>query len=291
LDVDASRRVIGRIAAQIGQSVEDSAYSICNLANELMIKAIHEITVSEGLDPRESALVAGGGAAGLNIMPIAREVGCDRIIVPKVAGALSASGMQFSDIVTERSISSVTLSDSFNFDAVNGALLKIEEDLTAFANDLEGQGRDEFKIQFFVEARYQSQVWELDVPIPVERFKNQTDVEALVETFHQVHDRVFAVRDEGSHVECINWKGMLTVPLPHPNVQSPAIAEATVATPYTTRTAYFGDGGVETPIYRDLAAGSQISGPAVIQEPTTTIVIYPGMSARVSGGDNFILEL
>lgn len=291
LDVDAAREAVGRIAEQIGLSVEDTAFSIYNLANELMIKAIHEITVSEGFDPRESALVAGGGAAGLNIMPIAREVGCDRVVVPKVASALSASGMQFSDIVTERSISSVTLSDHFNFDGVNEALLSIEDGLTEFAKGLEGEVRDKFKIEFFVEARYQSQVWELDVPMPVERFRNQKDVDALVEAFHQVHDRVFAVRDEGSLVECLNWKGMLTVFLPSPKTGSSEAVVAAPGTPYSTRTAYFGEGAVDTPIYRDLPKGATIKGPAIIQEPTTTIVIYPGMSARVTGADNFILEI
>ncbi|NQV20651.1 MAG: hydantoinase/oxoprolinase family protein, partial [Rhodospirillales bacterium] len=291
LDVDAAREAVGRIAEQIGLSVEDTAFSIYNLANELMIKAIHEITVSEGFDPRESALVAGGGAAGLNIMPIAREVGCDRVVVPKVASALSASGMQFSDIVTERSISSVTLSDHFNFDGVNEALLSIEEGLTQFAKGLEGEGRDKFKIEFFVEARYQSQVWELDVPMPVERFRSQKDVDALVEAFHQVHDRVFAVRDEGSLVECLNWKGMLTVFLPSPKIGSSEAVVAAPGTPYSTRTAYFGEGAVDTPIYRDLPKGATIKGPAIIQEPTTTIVVYPGMSARVTGADNFILEI
>ncbi len=291
LDVDAARRVVGRIAEQIGQSVEQAAFSICNLANELMIKAIHEITVSEGFDPRESALVAGGGAAGLSIMPIAREVGCDQIVVPKVASALSASGMQFSDIVTERSISSVTLSDQFRFDAVNNALLSIEEELTEFAGSLKGKGLDTFKIEYFVEARYQSQVWELDVPLPDERFREQEDVDALIEAFHQVHDRVFAVRDEGSLVECLNWKGMLTVHLQSPAVGSADVTAEVPGESHATRTAYFGDGGVETPIYRDLPKGARVSGPAIIQEPTTTIVVYPGMSARVTGGDNFVLEL
>lgn len=291
LDAEAAHRVVGRIAEQIGQTVEQAAFSICNLANELMIKAIHEITVSEGFDPRECALVAGGGAAGLTIMPIAREVGCARVIVPKVASALSASGMQFSDIMTERSISSVTISDRFSFDAVNNALLGIKKELMEFADLLKDKGLDTFKIEYFVEARYQSQVWELDVPLPRERFDGQEDVDALVEAFHQVHDRVFAVRDEGSLVECLNWKGMLTVRLPSPRIESPEVPSAQQGKPHATRSAYFGDGPVETPVYRDLAAGATVTGPAIIQEPTTTIVVYPGMSARVTGGGNFILDL
>ena len=57
-----------------------------------MVAAIKEITVNEGVDPRESVLVAGGGAAGLNIVAIARELGCRRVLVPRTAGALSAFG-------------------------------------------------------------------------------------------------------------------------------------------------------------------------------------------------------
>ncbi len=113
----------------------------------------------------------------------------------------------------------------------------------------------------------------------------------MVEAFHQVHDRVFAVRDEGSLVECLNWKGMLTVHLQSPRTESPGVPAAAEGKPHTVRKAYFGDGAVETPIYRDLEKGATIAGPAIIQEPTTTIVVYPGMSARVTGGDNFILEL
>ena len=72
------------------------------IANELMIKAIQEITVSEGVNPRDSVIIAGGGAAGMNIMPIARELGCATVILPKTASAMSACGMQFSDIVFEQ---------------------------------------------------------------------------------------------------------------------------------------------------------------------------------------------
>jgi N-methylhydantoinase A len=76
LDIKAAARVIKRLAEQLGQSSDRLAASIMAIANELMIKAIGEITVNEGLNPRESVIVAGGGAAGFNIMPIARELGC-----------------------------------------------------------------------------------------------------------------------------------------------------------------------------------------------------------------------
>ena len=124
LDAAAAHRVIEKLAQKIGRSVPDTAFAIITIANELMIKAIHEITVSEGVNPRESVIVAGGGAAGLNIMPIARELGCSTTILPKTASAMSACGMQYSDIVFEQTRSRVTMSGSFDLDGVNTALTR-----------------------------------------------------------------------------------------------------------------------------------------------------------------------
>src|SRR5258707_12361330 len=117
-DIPGARQAIGTVANRIGRAVEETAWNILNLATELMIKAIQEITIAEGVNPRESTIVAGGGAAGINILPIAQELGCERVILPKVASALSASGMQFADIVKEETPSLVTTSDRFSLAGV-----------------------------------------------------------------------------------------------------------------------------------------------------------------------------
>ena len=85
----------------MGIEPDAAASAILTLANELMVAAIKEITVNEGVDPRESVVIAGGGAAGLNIVAIARELGCGRVLVPRTAGALSAFGAQHSDMIME----------------------------------------------------------------------------------------------------------------------------------------------------------------------------------------------
>ena len=293
LDVEAARRVIETIAAGIGGSIEEAADAIMNLASEYMIKAIHDITVTEGFNPAESALVAGGGAAGLNIMPIAAELGCTSVILPKTASALSACGMQFSDIIAEHSASKVTLSGNFNYDGVNHALQAIDDELGRFVKTLESRGLADSSVEYFLEARYLFQVWELDVPIGIQRFRGQEDVDALVAAFHEVHERVFAVRDKDSQVECLNWKGRARVRLPHPPEMVAAIETSVDNAPVAHRSAYFGAvGRVETPIYHGnaLCRGAHIAGPAIIEEPTTTLVVYPGMSARLSDADNYLLE-
>ena len=294
LDVAAAEAAISRLGERINQGSQQAAFSILSLANELMIKAIHEITVAEGFNPRESVLVAGGGAAGLTVMPIAEELGCERIVLPRTAGALSACGMQFSDVVSEHTFSKVTQSVGFDFDGVNAVLDQIERELDDFRRGLEKRGLKDFKQELFVEARYAGQVWELDTPLPCERFGQESDVEKLVETFHMVHERVFAVRDEGSVLECVNWKGRITAGLDREPVQADLVAERPAGEPYRSRQVYFGDkDAMSTPIFRgsDLARGTTVCGPAIIEEPTTTIVVYPGMSATISGAGNYLLNL
>jgi N-methylhydantoinase A len=295
LDAEASKRAILKIAEPLGISVERAAYAIMTLASEHMIKAIREITINEGVNPRESVVVAGGGAAGLNIVPIARELGCARVLVPRTAGALSACGMQFSDIVSEHSASRVTLTSAFDHDGANAALDAIERELDRFVAALKGHAGSEVSKEFFVEARYLYQVWELDVPLPVRRFRSEADVAALVQAFNAVHDRVFAVVDERNPVECLNWKGRVAVRLPGVSRGEAASPPKTYAPkPHAERTTYF-DGGhaVKAPIFvgGELNPGATIAGPAVIEEPTTTIVIYPGSRAQLSTQGNFLLEI
>jgi len=293
LDRAAAERVIGDFGKTIGKTSDETAHAIMVIANELMIKAIGEITVNDGLNPRESVIVAGGGAAGFNIMPIARELGCDTVILPKTASALSACGMQYSSIVFEATRSRFTASNEFDIEGVNNALAEIEAELLEFKDSLATAAGAETTIEFFVEARYKAQVWELDTALPKQRLDGPADVEALTESFHQTHERVHAVRDEGSPVECVNWKGRISIrPFSPPPAPAPTTASQNPE-PDATRSCFFGgDARVPTPVYRgdNLTAGDVIAGPAIIQEATTTIVVYPDMSARLSAAGDYILD-
>lgn len=293
LDANAAARVIERFAASTGRSADETAAAIMTVANELMIKAIGEITVNEGVNPRESVLVAGGGAAGFNIMPIAQELGCATVILPRFAAALSACGMQYSDIVFEATRSRYTDSSAFDIAAVNRGLAEIAADVEAFRAKLKGADRAVVTTQFLVEARYRAQVWELDTPLPGSRIAGDADVAALVEAFHQAHERVYAVRDEGSPVEFVNWKGRIAIKLFAPPPPPTTTVTEHPATPNAHRSCYFNETGrTQTAIYRgrSLQPGAQINGPAIIEEPTTTIVVYPHLSAALSAAGNYILK-
>ena len=158
---------------------------------------------------------------------------------------------------------------------------------------MRGRGSDKFESEFFVEARYINQQWEMEFAMPLEKIENAADVEALVQEFHNVHFRRYAVKEEGGAIECVNWKGRLTAILDKPALAKDRVGVATVPKATRVSKAFFGGAEAEeAPIYVGtlLNPGARISGPAIIEEPTTTIVVYPGATACVTERRNYLLE-
>jgi len=293
LDVEAARRAVHGVALRIGLTIEETAFRILGLASDLMVRAIGDVTINEGVNPRESTIVAGGGAAGINIMLIAKELGCRKVVLPNSASALSASGMQFANIVAEEAQSLVTMSNRFDAARVNEVFDELENKLHVFRRRLPGRG-DAYAIERIGEARYLGQIWELDTPLPVDRFFGDDDLAAYVGAFHDVHERVFAVRDPNSPIETVSWKARLKVALSEPPVPAPPVEFTEVKQSATSRPCFFGGKTpLEVPIYKpgDLLRGSRIQGPAIIEESTTTLVVYPDMAVSISGNGNYLLEI
>ena len=127
--------------------------------------------------------------------------------------------------------------------------------------------------------------------MPGSRFDTQPQIEALVQEFHRVHERVFAVHDENNAVEFLNWRGRLIAKVNAPTLEPTKTLATCSATPDRTRRCYFGNAHVDTAIYLgdQLPVGAIINGPAIIEEDTSTLVIYPGAVARVSPGGRYLV--
>ena len=284
LDIQAARKAIKPIATKLRKTIEEAAYGILHLASEVMINAVRDITITKGIDPKESIIVAGGGAAGINIMLIAKELGISKVILPKQASALSACGMQFADLISEESESFFTHSKDFNGKVVNSVINRIKKRVEKFRLSLPIEHRKKnYKIELSVEARYASQIWEIDVPVIIDDYTKVKSLNRLIQDFHKVHERLFALRDEGSTIEFIVWKTRLLVEsgikLTNQKVQK---NKKTSKTNIKNRDCYFGNkNSKKTKIFKsnNLSSGMKVHGPCIIEEPTTTVVIFPGMSA------------
>jgi N-methylhydantoinase A len=291
LDLGAAEAVIGELAEALGIGLKEAAQAVLAVANERMIAAIQELTVNEGVDPRDSTLVAGGGAAGLTILQIAHELGCSQVLIPRAAGVLAAYGGQHSDIVREVTAPFATSSEDFDFEGVKETVADLREQMTAFEAGLPAGLGGEVERRYSVESRYAFQVWDIPISMEGEGVADEGDLERLIESFHDAHERIFAVREPGQKVEMNQWKGRIVVTTAKPPVA--AHRDGAGAGEGARRLAFLPElGEVEIPVHRgaELASGGEVEGPALVIEPETTIVVYPGWTAHVTELGNYRLE-
>jgi N-methylhydantoinase A len=296
LDTAAAETVLGELSAALGVQTREAAHAVLAIANERMIAAIGELTVNEGVDPRDSTLVAGGGAAGLTIAAIARELGCREVLIPRAAGVLSAFGGQHSDIVREMTAPHVTNTVDFDYDGVRATLDGLRERMAAFESELPAGLAGAVQRRYFVEARYAYQVWDLSIPLDGDGIEDDAALARLVEGFHDAHERIFAVREPGQKIELSQWKGRVIAETVKPPLAGARSGEdgGGQGAAASRRLAFFPElGEVEIDVHLGgrLAPGTRLAGPALVIEPETTIVVYPGWSAHVSELGNYRLEL
>jgi N-methylhydantoinase A len=283
LDRDAAREVI---AAKLGEplrmSPEECAEAVLVVASEQMRGLLVDLTVSQGRDARRCKMIAGGGAAGLNIVRIARELEIAHLVIPKMAGGLSALGGQFADITMTFSHAHYTKSSEFDFAGVNDSLREIDAGLDSFFAEVQYPG--EQRRRFGCEARYDQQIWEIDVDLgQQDTFGDEAAVGELKAAFDRNHDRLFAVDQPESPIEILTWRGEARVIRAKPALaaRGPRASGGGQAVASATRPVFFGGEELDTPVYRaaDIEPGAMIVGPAILEEDTTSIVLDAGSSA------------
>lgn len=291
LDAAAARRVIDdKVAKPLALSVLEAAAAVLTVATENMVQAIVNIVVNQGVDPARALLVAGGGAAGLNSSFIARRLGVKKLIYPELGAALSAAGASMTDLMAEYRKAKFVSTDRFDYAAANQTLRELAAQCQEFLHTLEE--RHASSIEFRVEARYSNQVWEIDVPLRVESFSDERDVAALVERFHEDHERLFAVRDARSPVEIVNWCATARAKS-RANWNGRLVQPAVAVGRRSRRECYFpGFGSCDTLAVRleDVPQDAFVSGPAIVETPFTTIVIPPGDRFQRKLCGNLVVE-
>ncbi|MFA5078653.1 MAG: hydantoinase/oxoprolinase family protein, partial [Dehalococcoidia bacterium] len=289
----AVKAIDEKVAGPLKLSVEEAAYAMWGAVNASMSNVIQDITIWRGIDPREYTIVSGGGAGGMHIAAIAAELDVKKVLIPRVAGALSAFGGAFADITSEFSLSKFTESGSFDFDGINAALDGLKKQATEFFEHMRVPVKQR-KLQIYTEARYPFQVWEISVPLRGNSIGNQKQLDVLVSDFHKLHQKIFSVSAPDQPVEFVYWRAKAVGKMPR--IDFPAVKTVSGAAKSSgARKAYFRElgGMVDTPIYKgvDLKPGNRIPAPAIIEEPTTTILVMPGCRASITKYGNYLIEI
>jgi N-methylhydantoinase A len=292
LDQAAAREAVRRdVADVLGIGVEEAAAAIIGLATENMVQAIMGITVNQGIDPAQAALIAGGGAAGINCVAIGRRLGCHTILVPETGAVLAAAGALLSDLTSHHQAVFHTDSRAFDLNGVNAVLEGLEQRCMEFAQSTAIDPRA-VEIDWSCEARYPDQAWEIEVPLRSNRFDGPDAVAGLVADFHKTHHEIFAVNDPVSAIETVGWNA--TVHCKIGSSRPGRIHAPSSAVPPKQRPVYFaGIGWTDAVVHRfeALTEADVVLGPAIVESDFTSIVIDPDIRARRDAMGTLVIDI
>ncbi|MDX6412248.1 MAG: N-methylhydantoinase [Gaiellaceae bacterium] len=271
LDRAAAERAVGELGSSLGLSPLEAAAGIVRVAGAEMAQAVRVVTVDRGIDPRELALVAFGGAGPLHAAAIADELGMRRIVVPNVSGVLSALGL----VVSERRrdlVESVLLAGhSLTRQAVAEVVARLGE------RGREDLGEPRAQLRASYDLRYAGQAFELSVEGELEPEPGE-----LRSAFDRAHDHRYGYQDPDAELELVTVRVAAALPGAEPRPTEPAEAERR-----GTRTVRFGHEELEAQV---LGQGrADVDGPAIFELPGATLVVPPGWSAE-AGGDAVVMQ-
>jgi len=249
---------------------------IVRVADAEMVRALRVISVERGLDPREFALLAFGGAGGMHACRLAEELGMKTVLVPRAGGVLSALGLAISDL--RRDYVSPYLA---NLADANVRELKecFEGMEGTAAKDLEGP-----QYARRADLRYRGQSFELTVEV-----EKPLEIDKLEECFHAAHERRYGYRMEDEPVELVNLRLIATVPVDKPKLKEPP-PEGEAET--GRREINFDGEWQDVPILdrERMGKGSEVVGPAIVEFRESTCVVSPGWQGLVDGVGTLVLE-
>jgi N-methylhydantoinase A len=283
LDLEAARRAIQwRIADPLGLSLEAAAFGILRMVNAHMTNGIRVVSVQQGHDPRDFSLVAFGGNGAVHAGRQAEELEIDTVLVPRMAGALSAWGALTADAQVDHLATWVARCDH----ADEGALARLLSALRAKGE--RALGVVEAEHEAFLACHYAGQSSEIWVPLTTSADAvPRAALDEAAKRFHDAHERErsFAKRDEPVHVIGLKVTSRRPRDVARSSMRGIGEDGAEPPDPETSRRVFF-DAESEwtpTPIYPGATVhpGVALEGPAIIEEPDTTVVVYPGWSCRL----------
>jgi N-methylhydantoinase A len=294
LDRAKAEAAIGKIAKRLKLGLQEAAYAIYTTSNHNMIAAIEDITINEGIDPRDSYVVSGGGATACHIGDMARLMGIKRFMVPKFAAGLSAFGGLISDVRWEETGTQHTTGKDFDLAKVNALMAGLIKRGRAFLKRA-GIAAEKQRFEFAFQGRYLYQSWDIEVPFDLGGGKLQKgDVAGLVAAFHQMHERIYTIKDEADIVEFTTWKVRAIGDTGGAQRTGRGLAtQSGKPEPKSQRMVYLGKAGERNlPVYAGdrLLAGARVAGPAIIEQPTTTLLLLDGQLATTNTAGDFLVE-
>ncbi|RBM21107.1 hydantoinase/oxoprolinase family protein [Prauserella sp. PE36] len=295
IDSTAAERAVATVAEGLGTSVVEAARGIGRLANSHMARAVRQVSVEAGEDPRQYVLMAYGGAGPLHAAEVAAEVGMTRLLVPPNPGTLCALGLLVSDVRSEFTSSFLRRAEPDTLPALNEAVAALVAEGKAW---LAGEARiaQRHDVTVLADARYPRQNFELRIPLPSAGL-DESSLASVVADFHAQHEKAYGFAHPDSPVQLVNLRAIAHGEVAKPDMPRVSAGSATPEPDALlgTREVDFGEehGALRTPVLdrAKLKSGNTFAGPAIVEQLDSTTVVPPGWSSTVDDFGNLLIEV
>ena len=289
--MEATGAALQQVADSLGVDRDQAAQGIVRIANNNMVNALKLVSLNRGHDPRDFVLVAFGGGGAMHAVALAQELGVKKVVIPTGASVFSAWGMMMSDLRRDYFLTALADMGEGAAEGLEARFAETEAQARAqFA--AEGVEADKVTLKRFGKFRYQNQ--EHTVEVPIDGAVTEAALAQIAADFHEAYEKEYTYRLNapvemvGLHVIASAEVGKLK-PVEHSLTDAPAseALKGRRAVDYAT------EGTHEAAIYdgEKLLPGMVFDGPAIVEDPGTTIVIHPGNRVEVDRWGNLHILL
>ena len=291
-DMDAVKRAVERLGTRLGVDADEAARGIVRIANNNMVNALKLVSVNRGFDPRDFTLVAFGGGGAMHAVALAQELGVNKVVVPAGASVFSAWGMMMSDLRRDYVVTRLADLVPESAAAIESAFADAEE---RARKQFAAEGFDASQVRFarFARLRYRSQEHSTEVRLdggPV----HAHCIAEIEAAFHDAYEREYTYRldapveMQGLHLVASVRIGKLAI-----TPREATKTDVRIACKGQRMVDYALEGRYRAAIYdgERLEPGMRFEGPAIVEDPGTTLVLHPGNRAEVDGFGNIRIQV
>jgi N-methylhydantoinase A len=280
LDEAAAGRAVDQVAHALGIDRLAAAEGIHRVVNTRMAEGVRLASVRRGVDPRRFALLSFGGAAGLHITDIARQLGLARVIVPRLASVLSAWGMLATDLRYELARTHIGDASTLSADRLRRLAQEMEQEGRRRLSEARFEGP--VRVTCSADMRYGEQVFEISVNLDGIDWNGADLLARIAARFHARHEELYTYALPDQEPVLVNLRLAAIGVLPELPTEPRRAADAP-ASPCAERAIWLA-GRITVPVFGfdDLAEGQVIEGPAIVESATTTVLLRPGDRAAAT---------
>jgi N-methylhydantoinase A len=285
VDRDRARAVIAALGEQLGRTVEQTAEAIIRIAVSGMYAEVSGLVSRFGVDLREFACLAFGGAGPMMAPFLARDLGMKEVLVPPTPGVLSALGGLIADLKNDFLTTLYLDLDSSSASTMRREFTALQQRaLTWLRQDQSYDGA--YSFAHSAELRYRGQSFEIDTPLSAETVA-AADPAAIAEAFHQMHERVYGHADRTAPLQVIAIRLVISGATPKPEMKMHELQPGPATS--AGQADVWVDGAFHSAGLFHRAAllpGQHFAGPAVVMQEDCTTVVPPGFTVTVDAHTN-----